>query len=305
MTPHPRILLLGAAGQLGSALHRTLASSADVLACDRHRADLTRTDDLRTLVRDTHPDVVLNAAAYTAVDRAESEPDLAAAVNAVAPRVLAEEAQRAHALLVHYSTDYVFDGSKVGAWTESDPTIPLNVYGATKLAGEEAIAEVGGPHLIFRTSWVYAPRGNNFLLSLLRLAQTQPTLQVVDDQIGAPTPAAVLAEATRSILVRILDKQLVPTSSWSGIYHMTCADSVSRFGFAEAIFHQLQSLNGIPFPNLIPIASVDYPERVCRPRNCILSNQKLHDRFEITLPAWPEALSTTMSQLPPPAPPST
>ncbi len=193
MTIWPRVLVTGADGQVGRALLEIFAESAEVIGCNRTCLDLTDTDRIREMVRSVAPDIIVNAGAYTAVDRAESERDLAFAINARAPGILAEEAQRAGALLIHYSTDYVFNGSKRTPWVEDDATDPLSVYGSSKLAGEEAIRSAGGRHLIFRTSWVYAPEGKNFVLTMLRLGRERDSLNVVDDQIGAPTTAAELA----------------------------------------------------------------------------------------------------------------
>ena len=186
MSVWPRVLVTGSDGQVGRALLETFAGTAEVIACNRSSLDLSNAEQIRERVREVAPDIIINAAAYTAVDRAESEQDLAFAVNGRAPGILAEEAQRASALLIHYSTDYVFNGSKKGPWVEGDPTDPLSVYGASKLAGEDAIRSAGGRHLIFRTSWVYAPEGKNFVLTMLRLGRERDSLNVVDDQVGSP-----------------------------------------------------------------------------------------------------------------------
>src|SRR5579875_2515861 len=225
----PRILIVGNAGQLGRELERSFAGFGSVIGVNRGTVDLADAASLRAAVRSAAPDVILNAAAYTAVDRAESEPELAHAVNAAAPAVLAEEARARQALLVHYSTDYVFDGTKREPWTEEDPANPLSVYGASKLAGEQAIAAAGGTYLIFRTSWVYGPHGKNFLLTMLRLGRERPQLRIVDDQIGAPTSSSEIAKATRAVLEEF-------TSAKRGIYHMTCSGQTSWYGFARAIF---------------------------------------------------------------------
>src|ERR1035437_3323253 len=204
MTEQPRILIVGAAGQVGLELQRSFAGFGSIVAVDLESVDLADEGQTRTLVHRVQPNVILNAAAYTAVDRAESEPALATAINETAPRILAEEALPLNALLVHYSTDYVFNGEKEEPWVESDLPNPLNIYGVSKLAGEQAIQKVGGRYLIFRTSWVYGPHGNNFLLTMLRLGREREHLSIVDDQVGAPTTSIELANATRTITEGVL-----------------------------------------------------------------------------------------------------
>ena len=231
-----RVLIVGAAGQVGKELQRSFQDFGDVVAVDRESVNLESADETRELVLKARPDVILNAAAFTAVDRAESEPVTALAINAKAPQVLAEEAKRSGSLLVHYSTDYVFDGTKREPWIEIDRPHPLGVYGKTKLAGEEAIQNVGGDYLIFRTSWVYGPHGSNFLMTMLRLAQQRTELKVVDDQVGAPTTSVELANATRSIVGGVIEGRFGERQNWAGLYHMTCSGSVSWCGFAQAIF---------------------------------------------------------------------
>lgn len=295
--PQPRILILGASGQLGRELERSFAGFGSVAAAGRETADLASPEQLRGAVRRFQPAIILNAAAYTAVDRAESEPDAAFAVNAHAPRVLAEEALSLDALLVHYSTDYVFDGGKREPWDEQDPTRPLNVYGASKLAGEQAIQAVGGRFLIFRTSWVYAPHGRNFLLTMLRLAAERDKLSIVDDQFGAPTTAAELARATRAVVEGALDGRFGAPADWTGLYHMTCAGATSWFGFAQAIFTRAAALPGAKTPQLKPISSEEFPTPARRPRNSVLSNQKLAARFGVRPAEWTAALDEAFSQL--------
>ncbi len=236
MSVWPRVLITGADGQVGRALLKTFVGSAEVIACNRNSLDLANADQIREKVREVAPDIIVNAGAYTAVDRAETEREPAFAVNGRAPGILAEEAQRASALLIHYSTDYVFNGSKPGPWVEDDATDPLSVYGASKLAGEDAIRRIGGKYLIFRTSWVYAPEGKNFVLTMLRLGRERESLNVVDDQIGAPTTAAELARATHAITKGIATGEFGASSVWAGTYHMTCPGTVSWCGFARAIF---------------------------------------------------------------------
>jgi dTDP-4-dehydrorhamnose reductase len=293
----PRILIVGNAGQLGRELERLFAGVGPMVAVDRESVDLADPDQTRDLVRRAAPDVILNAAAYTAVDRAESQLAPAHAINALAPRVLAEEAVERNALLVHYSTDYVFDGSKAGPWTETDAPHPLSVYGASKLAGEQAVQNSRAKHLIFRTSWVCGPHGNNFLLTMLRLARERDRLSIVDDQIGAPTTSIELARATHAIVTGVLAGRFGPPQDWSGLYHMTCAGSVSWYGFAQAIFARASTLLGVKSPQLTPIATKDYPTPAARPRNSVLSNAKLHTRFGVQLASWQSALEDVLQSL--------
>jgi len=294
MNPYRRILVLGTAGQVGRELLRSFADCGEVLAHDRNSVDLAIPDQVRAIVRETSPEIILNAAAYTAVDRAESEPELAMAVNGHAPGILAEEALRAGSLLVHYSTDYVFDGSKTKPWSEADTPHPLNVYGASKLAGEEAIQQVGGKYLIFRTSWVYGPHGNNFLRTMLRLGRERDQLSIVDDQYGAPTSSTELARSTRVVVGAVLANQ--NDTGWEGLYHMTCSGCVSWFGFAKAIFarsaEQLERA-----PALKAIAASDFHAKAKRPANSVLSNQKLLDQFGVRLAPWERALDEVMGML--------
>ncbi len=297
MNSFPRILILGSAGQLGQELLRSFAGTGEIIAAHRHQADFTAPDQLRALVRNVSPSVILNAAAYTAVDRAESEQDIAAAVNAQAPGVLAEEALRANALLVHYSTDYVFDGSKTEPWVETDPPNPLSTYGKTKLAGEQAIQHIGGRHLIFRTSWVYGPHGHNFLLTMLRLAIERNELRIVDDQVGSPTSSLALADATRTVVSKVLAQPSSSPALWSGVYHMSCSGSVSWYGFAHAIFARAQTLLNGKLPVVRPISTSQYPTPAPRPRYSVLSNQKLSEQFDVRLPSWESELYRVMEVL--------
>jgi dTDP-4-dehydrorhamnose reductase len=292
-----RILIVGKNGQLGRELEAAFAGFGVVNAVGRETVDLAEADQVRDVVRGTLPDVILNAAAYTAVDRAETESDLALAINARAPRVLAEEAKKRGALLVHYSTDYVFDGKKPGPWLETDAPMPLNLYGASKLAGEQALEEIGGDYLIFRTSWVYGPHGKNFLLTMLRLARERDSLSIVNDQIGAPTTSIELARATRTIVAGLIADRFGSLQECSGVYHMSCAGSTSWFGFAQAIFEQAGELLGIKTPQLNAIATKDYPTPATRPQNSVLSNAKLHARFGVELAAWEPALEEVLQAL--------
>jgi dTDP-4-dehydrorhamnose reductase len=285
-----RILLTGKTGQVGSALLRTLAPLGELVAFDRTGLDLAMPDRIVSVVRSVSPDVLVNAAAYTAVDQAESEPDVAHAINAAAVAVLAEEAKRAGALLVHYSTDYVFDGTKSAPYVEEDQPNPLNVYGRSKLAGEEAISSVGGQYLILRTSWVYAGRGRNFLLTIRRLLKEKDELRVVSDQIGAPTSAGAIADATAELLQR--DPMALDNAG--GTYHVTAAGHTSWHGFAA----EIARLEGAPREiRIVPILSSEYPLPARRPKNSRLSNEKLFQRFGVTLPSWQDCLKACHAEL--------
>ena len=296
MTSAPRILLTGANGQVGWELRRTLACLGEVVALDSKAMNLADVDAVRRRVREIAPAIIVNPAAYTAVDRAESEPELAHAVNAIAPGVLAEEAGRLGALLVHYSTDYVFNGSGETPWREDDACDPLNVYGATKLAGERAILASGCRHLIFRTSWVYGARGSNFLLTMRRLMRERPELKIVADQVGAPTWCRDLAEATAQVLSQIVS----PASSFRGdapwgVYHMTNAGETSWHGFAQAI-QALDEFDETCAPaHLLPIPSSDYPTPAKRPLNSRLNNDRLERTFGLRLQDWRAALALCLN----------
>jgi len=288
-----RILLTGKDGQLGWELSRALGPLGEIVAFGRRELDLAVPDRIVSAVGTTRPDVIVNAAAYTAVDRAESEPEAALAVNAVAPGILAGEARRIGALLIHYSTDYVFDGAKGAPYTEDDPPNPLNVYGKSKLAGERAIGAAGVPHLILRTSWIYSARGNNFLLTMRRLLREKGTVRVVSDQIGAPTSAGALADATAGLLRRH-DRSAL--ARMSGIYHATAGGSTSWHGFATRIARLEQP--GAPHPlTVLPIPSSEYPTAAARPRNSRLSNEKLVRSLGVKLPPWEGCLETVYTQL--------
>ena len=288
-----RILLTGKNGQVGWELSRALAPLGEVVAFDREGLDLAVPDHIVSTVRSVRPDVIVNAAAYTAVDRAESEPDAAQAVNAVAAGVLAGEAKRAGALLVHYSTDYVFDGTKDAPYEEEDPPNPLNAYGRSKLAGEVSIRAAGVPHLILRTSWVYAARGKNFYMTILRLLRERSALRIVSDQIGAPTSAGALADATAELLRR---HDMPALGKMSGTYHATAGGSTSWFGFATQIARLEQA--ALPqVPSVVPIASSEYPLPAPRPKNSRLSNEKLLRRFGVKLPPWETCLEACHAQL--------
>lgn len=297
MSAQRRILIVGSAGQVGVELQRSFSDAGIVVGRDRDTLDLAVPEQVREMVRSTAPDIILNAAAYTAVDRAESEPDVAMAVNAQSTRILAEEALRAGALLVHYSTDYIFNGSKAGPWVETDKPNPLNVYGASKLAGEEAIQQAGGKYLIFRTSWVYGPHGSNFLLTMLRLGRERDSLNIVDDQVGAPTTSIELADATRTIVNGVLAGEFGAESNWAGLYHMTCGGAVSWCGFAQAIFARAQGMLAGKSPAVHPILTSAYPTAAKRPLNSVLSNEKLYEKFGVRLASWEAALDRVLQVL--------
>jgi dTDP-4-dehydrorhamnose reductase len=295
-----KILLTGAMGQVGWELSRTLPAIGEVVALDRSGLDLTRTDELRRVLRETRPDVVVNAAAYTAVDKAESEPELARLVNAVAPRVLAEELQSTGGVLVHYSTDYVFDGTQQTPYTEDDEPAPLSTYGASKLEGERAIQAVGGAHLILRTSWVYGSRGKNFLLTMLNLFKEREEVKIVDDQIGAPTWCRWLAESTAQVLSQCIEggkPSAHLTGARNGIYHMSAGGKTSWFGFASAIRDLRPAKPGLRRPELIPIPSAAYPLPAKRPANSVLSNEKLRAAFGVLQPPWDSLLRRCMAEI--------
>jgi dTDP-4-dehydrorhamnose reductase len=280
-----KILLTGKNGQVGSELSRVLTPLGKVIAFDRSGLDLTVPDQIVAAVRSARPDVLVNAAAYTAVDQAESQPDLAYAINATAVGILAEEAKRAGALLIHYSTDYVFDGTKDSPYVEEDSPNPLNAYGRSKFAGEQAIRSVDGAYLILRTSWVYAAHGKNFFLTVRRLLKAKEELRVVSDQIGAPTSAGALATATADLLQR---HGIAALGERRGIYHATAAGSTSWHGFATEIA-RLERVDCFR-TRVVPITSDEYPTQARRPRNSCLSNEKLVRQFGIALPNWKASL---------------
>lgn len=281
-----RILLTGGSGQVGWELLRTLSTLGDVVSLERSALDLADPDSIVKAVRGIKPDLIVNPAAYTAVDKAESEPVLAMAINGHAPAILAEEAKRIGAALIHFSTDYVFDGAKATPYTERDATGPKGVYGVSKLAGEQAIQGVGAPHLILRTSWVYGRRGKNFLLTIQRLAREREVLSVVDDQYGAPTWCRLLAEATAQIVAQGGTDVAGYLRERGGVYHMSCAGRVSWHGFAGAI---LERMSG-PVAQLRPIPSADYPTPAARPPYSVLDNARVAEVFNVRLPDWLVAL---------------
>jgi dTDP-4-dehydrorhamnose reductase len=282
-----RILLTGRNGQVGWELERKLAPLGEVIATDRATLDLADPDAIRRVVREAKPQIIVNAAAYTAVDKAESEPELAMRINGFAPGVLAEEAKRLGALLVHYSTDYVFDGEKTTPYVEDDVPNPINVYGRTKLEGERAIQAAGGRHLILRTSWVYGARGRNFLLTVLRLARKGQELRVVGDQIGAPTWCRAVAEASAVVIPTVLREPAV-----DALFHATNSGQTSWFGFAGEALRLMDLRTPV---RAIPAS--EYPTTTVRPVNSVLDSGKLRQIFGIALPDWQTSLEGCVRDL--------
>ena len=295
-----KILLTGKNGQIGWELQRTLAPLGQLVTVDQQEMDLTDPDSIRRVIRQVRPSLIVNAAAYTAVDKAESEPDQAMAVNGVAPAIMAEEAKRLNAAIVHYSTDYVFDGSKKDPYNEDDVPKPLNVYGQTKLAGERAIQAVGVPHLILRTSWVYAARGKNFLLTILKLASEKSELKVVNDQRGAPTWSRMLAEVTSQMLASYYSpvcRQAGAVADFTGLYHVVSGGKTTWHGFAGEILETASRVTPHTLPKLIPISTADYPLPAIRPRNSCLSNEKLIRTYGLAIPSWEKSLSLCLQEM--------
>jgi dTDP-4-dehydrorhamnose reductase len=292
----PAILLTGKSGQVGGELFPLLQRIGETIAPSHADLDLADPSSIRRVVRELRPSLIVNAAAYTAVDQAESDEPRAHAVNAVAPGVLAEEAKSLGALLVHYSTDYVFDGSQRSPYEETAPTSPLGAYGRSKLAGEEAIRSAGAAHLIFRTTWVYGTSGKNFLLTILRLASQREELRIVSDQTGAPTWSRAIASATATILRRFPPAALAERT---GIYHLTAAGQTTWYDFARAILEDCadpalfgpwfaQATSGRPLiaKSILPISTADYPTPARRPAYSVLSNRKLLQTFALQFPDW-------------------
>ncbi|MES2859734.1 MAG: dTDP-4-dehydrorhamnose reductase [Pseudomonadota bacterium] len=291
-----KLLLLGGNGQVGRELRRSLAPLGDLVVASRDgagadvAADFDAPASLQELVRAVLPDVVVNSAAYTAVDRAENEPEAAFRINAEAPAAIARACADAGALLLHYSTDYVFDGRASRPYREGDATAPLGVYGASKLAGEQAISASGARHAILRTAWVYAAHSANFLSTMLRLGAEREELRVVADQVGAPTPAAWIAEATASLLRHGVDR--------SGTWHLTQGGETSWHGFASAIMDDAHTLGLLPRkPAVLPIPTADYPTPAQRPAYSVLDTTRLRQEFGITPPDWRDGLRATLAEL--------
>jgi dTDP-4-dehydrorhamnose reductase len=284
------VLLLGHDGQIGWELDRRLVALGRVRGVSYPQVDFTKPDDVRQLVRQERPDIIVNAAAYTAVDQAEREPDVARAVNATAPGVLAEEAKRLGALLVHYSTDFVFDGKLGRPYTEADEPHPLSVYGATKLEGDRLIQSSGAAHLIFRTAWIYGARAKNFLLAIRKRAAEGGALRVVNDQVGCPTWCASVAAATVDVLAQVCGPAArSDAETSSGIYNMACVGAASRYEFAKACLP--------PLAHVDPVSTAQYPMPACRPLYSVLDSTRLQTTFGITMPPWQVALQACLQSM--------
>lgn len=301
-----KILVIGRTGQVAHDLQALLPSLGTVICAGRPEIDLSRPDSIREVIRERRPDILINAAAYTAVDRGESEPELAMKINAEAPGAMAEEAKRLGTMLISYSTDYVFDGKKTTSYTEADEPNPLNVYGASKLAGDRAIQAAGGSYLIFRTSWVYNSTGKNFLNTIIRLATERDEIRVVNDQIGAPTWSRDIAGATAQVISQVVKAVSSGTglkiadalSDRSGIYNLSAGGSVSWYGFAAAIVDEIgkQRSDSHGLARIVPITSGEYPTPAKRPSNSLLSGIKIHETFGISMPPWRESLARVVSE---------
>ncbi len=293
-----KILLFGKNGQVGWELQRSLAPLGELVAVDFDSQDLCgdfmRPDGIAQTVRIVSPDMIVNAAAHTAVDKAEGEPERARIINALAPATLAREASALGAWLVHYSTDYVFDGSGIKPWVETDPTGPLNVYGQTKLEAENAILESGCRHLIFRTSWVFAALGGNFAKTMLRLAQERDRLTIIDDQIGAPTGADLLADVTAHTL-----RAAVKRPNVSGLYHLVAAGETSWYGYARFVLNCARK-SGLRLKvapeNILPIPTSAFPSPATRPKNSRLDTEKLQSTFDLDLPSWQTGVARMLTE---------
>ncbi len=299
------ILLIGNNGQVGWELQRTLAPLGQVMVADqvdtRLALNLADPDSIRSVIRETGPDLIVNAAAYTAVDRAEEEPDLAMAVNGTAPGILAEEAKRTGAALIHYSTDYVFDGSAREPYGEADTPCPINAYGRSKLAGDQAIEAVDGAYMIFRTSWVYGARGHNFFLTMLRLAKERESLKIVDDQTGSPTWSRMIAETTGQVLSRSPVRNGRPDvagflTEYAGIYNVASSGTTSWHGFAQAILEMTADDADRQLQQLLPIPTTEYPVPAPRPPYSVLSGDKLRQTFGLRMPEWRQALELCVNE---------
>ncbi len=288
-----KILLTGKTGQIGEELNNIVGDLGNLITVDKEQLDLSKPNSIEPVILDIKPDIIINPAAYTAVDKAEEEPDLAMTVNAIAPGLLAKAARKVGAGLIHYSTDYVFDGYSEIPYKEEDPPNPLNVYGKTKLAGEKSVAEAGIPFLIIRTGWVYSLHGKNFLRTIKKLAEEKDIIQVIDDQIGAPTWARSVALKTHQILKQCLNKKWLETKdpSLSGIFHLTCQGKTSWHGFARKVLNISNASQNI---KLISIPTSDYPAPATRPSNSLLNNEKIQKVFGLDMPHWEDALKYCM-----------
>lgn len=286
MNKNSRILIIGRNGQIGWELERILGPLDNVIAIDYPDIDMTKPESIRATINTYRPQIVINAAAYTAVDKAESEADLAMAINGVAPGVMAEECRRLRALLVHYSTDYVYDGKKRTPYIEDDDAKPLAAYARAKLAGDLAIQAVDTPYLILRTCWVYGWRGNNFLLMMLKLASEQEEIRVVDDQIGTPNWSRDVAEATAKVLSLGQDDPYEYFSQYSGIYHFSASGRTSWYGFAKAIFEADPAAGERKLKRLIPISTAEYGSKVDRPAFAVLDTSKIERTFGLKMQPW-------------------
>ncbi|WP_273428515.1 dTDP-4-dehydrorhamnose reductase [Chitinibacter tainanensis] len=295
----PKILVTGKNGQVGFELQRSLAVLGEVIAVDREECDLSRPAGIRELVQRIRPDIIVNPAAHTAVDKGESEVELATALNATAPQVFAEEAAKLGALLIHYSTDYVFDGQKDGWYVETDTPNPKSVYGKTKMAGELAVAAANPRHLIFRTSWVFGAHGGNFLKTMLKLMQTRDALSVVADQFGAPTAASLLADVTAQIIAQYL-RSTDKASFAYGTYHLVAGGETSWHGYASLV-NEIAEQQGytlkISSQDINAIPASDYPVPAPRPANSRLNTQKLQTTFGLVLPSWQQGVGQVMTVL--------
>ena len=289
----PRILLFGRVGQVGWELRRTLSPMSRLVCADFPDVDLTRPDSVRKWIQDSSPEIIVNAAAYTAVDKAETETALAMKINGEAPGIMAEAARKRGALLVHYSTDYVFDGAKTSPYVEDDPPNPLGAYGRTKLAGDLAIQQVGCDHLIFRLCWVYGARGGNFMLTMMRLAREREQLRVVRDQTGCPTWSRLIAEATAQALLHV--RTPGRAADCTGIFNLCASGETSWHGFAEAIIDRMPA-DGKKCRAVDGITSSEYPTLALRPAYSVMSCAKLERAFGLRLPDWRESLGQVLEQ---------
>lgn len=295
MNPHPRILLIGWNGQVGWELRRTLAPLGEVIAVDHPDIDLAKPDSIVHWTDTTRPGIIVNAAAYTAVDKAESDETAAMAINGMAPGILAEQARALKALLVHYSTDYVYAGTKGAPYVESDEADPPGVYGRSKLEGDLAVQRIHPAHLIFRLCWVYGLRGHNFLLTMQRLAREREVLRVVNDQFGCPTWSRLIAETTALALKQVLDSR--DATRFHGLYHLAAAGHTTWHAFAEAIVQRMPA-GERRCRQIDPIPTRDYPTPARRPAHSVLSCAKLDRAFGLRLPSWEETLELALDEQP-------